>query len=109
MVDVVGFDAYTPNLPADAKGGYEQLLTLGKPFGITEYGCVGGPTPPAQPFDFRLLARWIREDFPRTAFFITWQGHWGLDQGAHVRELLDDPWIANLEDLPTIRAQHGLS
>jgi mannan endo-1,4-beta-mannosidase len=109
VVDVVGFDAYTPNLPADAKAGYEQLLTLGKPFGLTEYGCVGGMQPPERPFDYSLLIRWIREDFPRTAFFIAWRDHWGLNQNANVEELLDDSWVVNLEDLPAVKAEYGLS
>jgi mannan endo-1,4-beta-mannosidase len=98
VVDVVGFDAYTADLPSDARLAYEQLVSTGKPFGIAEYGPCGPESLP-EPFDYSRLIDWIRLDFPQTAFFIAWRDHWGLNRNANVKQLLDDPWVLNLDGL----------
>ncbi len=94
VVDIVGFDAYTGDLPKEAAEQYRQLLSTGKPFGITEYGPCG-PEPLPEPFDYGRLIEWIRHDFPQTAFFIAWRDHWGMNQNRGAKELLTDPWVVN--------------
>jgi len=101
-VDVVGFDAYTSDLTGATKA-YRQLLTTGKPVGITEYGPIDGqPRPGAPPFDWSLMATWLAEDFPKVTFFMAWRDHWGLAQHTGAKALLTHPLIRNRSAARTI-------
>jgi mannan endo-1,4-beta-mannosidase len=97
-VDMVGLDAYTDYIDSNTIKGYSQLVRLGKPFGFSEYGPHGPDNPPGN-FDYRKLIAGIRRDFPRTTYFLCWNSRWSLSRNLFTRELLDDPWIANREDL----------
>lgn len=95
FVDVVGLDAYTPELPSVAKTNYKELLKLEKPFGFTEYGCVAGGDKTAGDFDFALLGEWLKNDFPQAVFFLTWRDHWGMAKNKGTDNLLNDKYIIN--------------
>ncbi|MDQ3002559.1 MAG: glycoside hydrolase family 26 protein [Fibrobacterota bacterium] len=97
-VDITGLDAYTDNVDSNTIKGYGAMVRLGKPFGLTEYGPHGAENPPGD-FDYRRLIAGIRKDFPQTCFFMTWNAKWSLPQNRFSKELLDDPWIVNREDL----------
>jgi len=96
-VDIVGLDVYTANLSASNVVGYDELLTLGKPFGFTEYGPGGG----YQAFDWRSVINAIKNDFPQASFFHVWNGPEAIgDKGYYADALLNDEWVANREDIP---------
>jgi mannan endo-1,4-beta-mannosidase len=97
--DIVGFDAYTDHVDPQHIKGYDALARLPKPFGFTEYGPHGAQNPPGD-FDYRRLIADVEKYFPRSTFFMSWNGKWSLASNEHVRELLEHPWIVNREDLP---------
>lgn len=98
-VDIVGLDAYTDFVdPAHIKG-YDEIAKLPKPFGFTEFGPHGASKPPGD-FDYRRFLDGVQKKFPRTVFFHSWNEKWSLASNHHTKELLDDPWVVNAEDLP---------
>jgi mannan endo-1,4-beta-mannosidase len=102
QVDLVGLDIYLNEIDTEPQrvNGYQQLLTLGKPFGITEYGPfdpvnVDADKQAKGAFDFVRLMNSIRSNFPQTTFFQTWSGPWSISTNNNARTFLNDPWIAN--------------
>ena len=99
-VDVVGLDAYTPDLPTKAQRVYNEILKYNKPFGFTEYGCeAGGEFYKKIDFDYSIFLKWIDENFPETTFFLAWRDNKGMVGKPGVRKLLNDPVILNREGL----------
>ncbi len=98
-VDLVGLDAYTDFVDQKHIKGYAQLAALPKPFGFTEFGPHGAKDPPGD-YDYTRFLAGIRSDFPKTCFFMCWNAKWSLAQNKNTRQLLDDPLIVNLSDLP---------
>ena len=96
-VDIVGLDAYTQDLPGRAREGYETLITLGKPFGFTEYGCYhgGGLSNPDERilFDYSIMSKWLQTDFPEAVFFLAWRDYFGMAQNTGINKLLNDKYI----------------
>ncbi|WP_433243914.1 glycosyl hydrolase [Streptosporangium sp. CA-135522] len=88
VTDVVGLDCYT-DTPASLNG-YDELLTLGKPFAFTEMGV--GTT---GDFDFRAWIEAIRTRFPATAYFLTWDSVWSPVKNQYATELMNDSWTVN--------------
>lgn len=99
-VDMVGLDAYSPDLPTKALDAYHEILRYDKPFGFSEYGCVqGSDTLRARDFDYGIFLDWLKKDFPEAVYFLVWRDHWGFDGKPGVDELLTDPRIVNRDDL----------
>jgi mannan endo-1,4-beta-mannosidase len=98
-VDVVGLDAYTDYVDQKHIFGYPELARLPKPFGFTEFGPHGPHNPPGD-YDYRRFRDGIEASFPRTAFFLCWDGKWGLGRNQQTKALLEHPWIINRDDLP---------
>ncbi len=99
-VDVVGLDAYTPDLPKKAQAAYQKIIEYGKPFGWTEYGCQGGPVFYQEiDFDYSIFLDWIEESFPATTFFLAWRDAKGMVGKPGVHKLLNDPLILNREEV----------
>lgn len=55
-------------------------------------------------FDERITIDGLRARFPRASYFSAWNTflstHFALIDNLYTQELLDDPWIATLEDMP---------
>ncbi len=98
-VDIVGLDAYTDFIDPEHIRGYKELTALPKPFGFTEYGPFGSRNPPGD-YDYRRFLRGIEQNFPKTCFFMSWNGKWSLATNQFTRDLLESPPILNREDLP---------
>jgi mannan endo-1,4-beta-mannosidase len=98
-VDLVGLDAYTDFVDRGHIKGYDEVVALGKPFGFSEFGPHGPQNPPGD-YDYRKLIAGIMKDFPRTTYFLCWNGRWSIGRNNHGKELLEHPWIVNREDLP---------
>ncbi len=70
-VDVLGLDAYTPDLPGKAQKVYNEILKYNQPFGFTEYSYeAGGEFYKKINFDYSIFLKWIDENFPETTFFL---------------------------------------
>ena len=97
--DLVGLDAYTDFIDTAHIKGYAEMAALGKPFGFTEFGPHGSRNPPGD-YDYLRFIDGIGKAFPRTVFFMSWNGNWSLARNTNTTELLNLPWIVNREDLP---------
>lgn len=98
-VDIVGLDAYTDFIDPEHIKGYKEVAALPKPFGFTEFGPHGSQNPPGD-YDYRRFIEGIEKNFPKTCFFMSWNGKWSLATNQFTRELLESPSILNREDLP---------
>ena len=105
-VDLVGLDAYTDFVDTQHIKGFAAVAALGKPVGFSEYGPHGPQNPPGD-FDYRRLLEGFAKDFQPTVFFMSWNGKWSLGRNPNAKELLDDPRIANREDLPAALFKPG--
>lgn len=98
-VDLVGLDAYTDSVDTGHIKGYAEVARIEKPFGFTEYGPHGPQNPPGD-YDYGRFLEGLRKEFPRTVFFMSWDGKWSLARNHNVKEMLADPWLVNRVDLP---------
>jgi len=92
-VDVVALDYYG-NDPSIMSANYNELTSTGKPFAIGEFG-PGGPDIGQAPrgWDFEVLLDAIKSSLPRTVWWQTWSGAWGMQNGSGVASVLEDPWV----------------
>ena len=98
-VDIVGLDAYTDFVDPKHILGYPEVARLPKPFAFTEFGPHGPQNPPGD-YNYLRFRDGIEANFPRTCFFQSWDGKWGLGRNVNTKELLGHPWIVNRDDLP---------
>ena len=98
-VDIVGLDAYTDFVDPEHIRGYEPVARLPKPFGFTEFGPHGPHNPPGN-YDYLRFLDGVQKHFPKTTFFLAWNGKWSLGRNKNVKQLLEHPWLVNREGLP---------
>jgi mannan endo-1,4-beta-mannosidase len=111
-IDVVGLDYYLDiEGPIPKADGYDPLTTQiapCKPFAFVEFGPLpGGSTVQFSPRDYGQLIVAIRATMPKVTYWQSWNEIWGMgiadyttgQSHLHVRELLADPWVANLGDI----------
>jgi mannan endo-1,4-beta-mannosidase len=98
-VDLIGLDAYTDFVDTNHIFGYAELARIKKPFGFSEFGPHAPSNPPGD-YDYLRFIQGVQKDFPRTVFFMCWNGKWSLARNTDVAEMLSHPWIVNREDLP---------
>jgi mannan endo-1,4-beta-mannosidase len=98
-VDIVGLDAYTDFVDPKHILGYPEVARLPKPFAFTEFGPHGPQNPPGD-YNYLRFRDGIEANFPRTCFFQSWDGKWGLGRNVNTKELLSHPWIVNRDDIP---------
>jgi hypothetical protein len=101
-VDIVGVD-HTEDPRADYAAEYNNLLSLGKPFGISE-GSDGDWSGSGN-YDMRRVIAHIKQRWPRCAFFIQFDNdhvgadpdriRWDIAGNLFGAELLADPWVVN--------------
>jgi mannan endo-1,4-beta-mannosidase len=100
VVDVVGLDVYDDDLSDAEPGrpGYQALVDLGKPVGITEYGASNWPTAHdgAQHLPNARVIALIKERYPRTVLATAWYSsngnNWQISDKPDPAALLLDPW-----------------
>lgn len=98
-VDIIGLDAYTDYLDPEHVRGYAEIVKIKKPFGFTEYGPHGSQKPPGD-YDYRRFLEGVKKHFPETVFFMSWNGGWSLARNNYTKEMLSDPAVLNLDELP---------
>jgi mannan endo-1,4-beta-mannosidase len=101
FVDVVGLDYYADQSEGIGPGGYQEMLALDKPFGLTEFGPLAKRD---GSFDCVAFAQQLRKHYPQTCFLLAWHSWQGakvaiVDQ-QNVPALIADDWIATLDELP---------
>ena len=101
-VDIIGIDiyGYGSNLPKP--GGYDQLPSFDKPFGITELGlCSGGFYYPevCPPKDISGIITSIKTKMPKAVFWISWGGVYSISYNLNAAQLMDDPWIITRDEI----------
>jgi len=57
-------------------------------------------TNPPGDYDYMRFVDGVRENFPKTSFFLAWHHNWGLGRNRNTKALLEHPWVTNREDLP---------
>jgi hypothetical protein len=106
-VDIVGQDVYTDHSGDPAViDAYQALVSTGKPVCMSEFG-------PERPkggnldFDETTLVSSLRDNMPKTVFFVQWWDKnagrvgWGMASTKNVSAALSDRWIANRGDIPS--------
>lgn len=91
--DLVGLDYYGDELEMK---WYEDVASLGKPFGLGEVGPKRGSR---GSFDY---SRWIhafRERYPDICYFQAWSWEWAMAANKNAKILLTDPLIVGRNDL----------
>lgn len=102
-VDIVGMDAYMPELAFDNE--YQVLAGLGKPFMMTEFGPFKGsdaeddPTLKEPHYDYARLIQQLRDRYPLTVGFQCWNSYWAMVNQLNAQGLLEDPWVLNRDEL----------
>ena len=110
-VDIVGLDYYITRWETladiDDRGGPE-MLALGKPFALTEYGPTGflnqcGPTdehePPVDCYEFDTLMDDIRDHCSQTIYFLAWWMNYAIINQLNAQELMDDSWTITRDEV----------
>jgi mannan endo-1,4-beta-mannosidase len=99
-VDIVGIDYYDASGHIYTPPEYANLLTLGKPFAMTEVGqCAPGTTQGCTAKDSRFIIEDIRNNLPKTLYFNVWNDVWALTNMNNVTELLADPWVITRDEV----------
>lgn len=98
-VDIVAGTEYLDDLTIT---GYEDFLAYGKPVGIAEYGPSEFGSKVDGSFDSRLYLTRLKNDYPKVAYWMTWES-WTNTDGSKVNmalvdnqntsALLNDPYI----------------
>jgi hypothetical protein len=97
-VDVVGLDWYSEigSSPLEKLNGYDELVLTGKPFALTEYGPFSNNDPITyQSRDYRLLLDGLKQNMPKTVWWMAWSSPWDLAAQQHISTVLNDPWVQN--------------
>jgi mannan endo-1,4-beta-mannosidase len=98
-VDLIGLDAYTDYIETNHIRGYPEIAKIKKPFGFTEFGPHAPSNPPGD-YDYLRFLEGVKQNFPRTVFFMSWNAKWSLASNTNVTEFLSHPWLVNRKDLP---------
>ena len=98
-VDLTGIDAYTDDIDPNGIRGYIGVSTINKPFGFTEFGPHGAENPPGD-FDYRKFLAGLADHFPRSRFFLSWDGKWNPAENLFAREFYNDARVITRDSLP---------
>ncbi|MBT2713660.1 mannose-6-phosphate isomerase, class I [Pseudomonas sp. ISL-88] len=88
-VDIVGLNAYFSD--AYAISGYDELVSLNKPFAFTEVG----PSVTNGSLDYASFINAIRQKYPKTTYFLTWDEQWSPAANKGASSLYNNSWTLN--------------
>ncbi len=99
-VDIVGVDLYSNDT---AMHGYDALVRLDKPFGLTEFG----PRRDSRgTLDYEEFIRKVRRQYPLTSFILPWHTGWSILENKNGKALMEHPWIIDRDELDWQRPGH---
>ena len=99
-VDVTGLDFYTRAPLKLREVGYTELLALGKPMALCEFGPRGPKgerEPPDRTYDYRELLRQLREDYPEIVYFMAWMDSFAMARQNGATEVLRDEHVLTID------------
>lgn len=102
VVDIVCVDAYTDVIHPYFDQAYKDLCSINKPLGIGEFGpCDASDWEGKKPclYDFDKFLIDVRQYYPRFVFFMTWDIQMSMAHHNKVKELLNDPWVVNKQQI----------
>ena len=94
--DIVGMDIYG-GVDVTDTSDYNALLTLNKPFGLTEYGP--GPSSGMSPTDWSHFIVSLKTNMPRTAFWMNWGNTFAMAVNPGTSTILADPWVVTRDEI----------
>jgi mannan endo-1,4-beta-mannosidase len=100
-VDMVGFSDYTPDKPNPAIVKSYELLRARLPhkvFALAEEGWDDKEKRTGIR-DAREIIAMIRQQMPRTAYWLSWSQYWSPAQQNHCAELYADPWVLDRSEV----------
>lgn len=109
-VDIVGMDDYPwdGRLTELPNKGYPELLALGKPFAITEFGPYGGDDDGREDtYEYDTLIKDIQSYVPQTVYWLSWQRDWSIIEQLNAQQLLDHAWTITRDEVDWWAATMG--
>lgn len=105
-VDVTALDLYGDNLRYMPQSIYQDMLSLGKPFGFGELGAHLPPTESNRDWSLMHIAEVMEEVYPEAVFWLSWSNWWpygimAMESLPDAELLLDHPLIATLKNADT--------
>jgi mannan endo-1,4-beta-mannosidase len=102
-VDIVGYDYYAGDGRFPWLAEYGNLLSLGKPFALTELGqCYGGADlSSCINKDTRNIINDIKSNMPNVVYWMNWDDQWELGLQSNLSQLFADSWVVNRADNPS--------
>ena len=102
-VDIVGLDYYSDDGRFPWIDDCDDLLTLGKPFALTELGqCDGGDDlSSCINKDSRNIIADIKSNMPNVVYWMNWDDQWELGRQSYLPQLFADSWVVNRADNPS--------
>lgn len=101
-VDLTGLSWYVENKPlsqADQRG-YPQLVALGHPFVLAEFGPgKGSEKPTPNTYNYKNAIDDIRAHCPRCVMVSPWYKEYSIASQLNAGGFLGDPWMVNRDDL----------
>nr|P55278.1 RecName: Full=Mannan endo-1,4-beta-mannosidase; AltName: Full=1,4-beta-D-mannan mannanohydrolase; AltName: Full=Beta-mannanase; Flags: Precursor [Bacillus subtilis]BAA07178.1 beta-mannanase [Bacillus subtilis]BAA21553.1 endo-beta-1,4-mannanase [Bacillus sp.] [Bacillus sp. (in: firmicutes)]prf//2111236A beta-mannanase [Bacillus subtilis] len=88
-VDITGLDAYFTD--PYAISGYDEMLSLKKPFAFAETGPSGN----IGSFDYAAFINAIRQKYPQTTYFLTWDEQLSPAANQGAQSLYQNSWTLN--------------
>jgi hypothetical protein len=104
----MAFDLYRDLSPSGAVLTSSDFAPCGyfkprkKPIALAEFGPDDASSPNPARADYRKLIKGIRSYCPDITYWNSWSAQWSMTaaNNSFVKELLNDPWVANLADIP---------
>lgn len=88
-MDITGLDAYFTD--PYAISGYDEMLSLKKPFAFAETGPSGN----IGSFDYAVFINAIRQKYPETTYFLTWDEQLSPAANQGAKSLYQNSWTLN--------------
>ena len=92
-VDIVGADIY--GYGGGKLSGYDELLTTGKPYAITEFGLQSAANTQRDPKDLSAAIQKIIQAMPKAIYVLNWASHWAIQNQLNASEALNNPGVQN--------------
>ena len=101
-VDIVSLDMYVDNVDSTYVAQYNRLTSTAptKPIALAEFGPSSCTVPPhTGSYDYLNFLNGIKTYFPKTAYFMAWNGTCRIAANQNAQVLMSDSWIVNASDI----------
>jgi mannan endo-1,4-beta-mannosidase len=101
-VDIVSLDMYVDSVDSTYVAQYNRLTSTAptKPFALAEFGPSSCTVPPhTGSYDYLNFLNGVKTYFPKTAYFMAWNGTGRIAANQNAQVLMSDSWIVNASDI----------